>query len=174
MTVDEEMLATVIAKDAIRELALLYCRGIDRKDTELVRSLYTEDATDAHGDLYYGTVDEFIGALDQSLPKIRYTGHHVCNHLISITGDEGEGEVYALAYHNVSDGKGGYVEDLIAVRYFDRYRKENGRWRFSKRVVVFDWQTIRPIPTPEGEAPIPAKDPSYAVLSSRLFARGAS
>ena len=106
------------------------------------------------------------------MPYMRYSGHHICNHLVSVDGDEGEGEVYALAYHIIPDGKGGYMEDLQGVRYVDRYRKEEGRWRFAQRVVEFDFRTQRPIPTPEGPAPVPTEDASYATLSSRLFARG--
>jgi hypothetical protein len=64
------------------------------------------------------------------------------------------------------------VEDLMGVRYLDRYRKENGRWRFANRTVTFDFRTIKPIPTPDGDTPVPATDLSYAALSSRLFARG--
>jgi SnoaL-like domain len=168
----DQALATLIAKDEIRELVLLYSRGIDRQDMALVRGLYTADGTDAHGEHFKGTADEFVKFLEEGLPHLRYSGHHVCNHLISVNGNEGEGEVYALAYHIAPDRNGGVVEDLMGVRYLDRYRKENGRWRFSSRNVAFDFRTIRPIPTPDGDAPVPAKDLSYAALSSRLFARG--
>jgi len=169
---DQQALATLIAKEEIRELALLYSRGIDRQDLALVRDLYTSDGTDSHGESFKGTADELVQWLKQGLPHLRYSGHHVCNHLISVCGNEGEGEVYTLAYHLAPDGNGGVVEDLIGVRYLDRYRKENARWRFSNRTVAFDFRTVRPVAMPAGDAQMPANDASYAALSSRLFARG--
>jgi hypothetical protein len=73
----------------------------------------------------------------------------------------------------VPDRNGGYVEDLKAVRYIDRYRKENGRWLFASRVVEFDHESARPMATPEGPMSSPTADASYKSLVSRLFARGA-
>lgn len=62
---------------------------------------------------------------EQARPYLPYSGHHVCNHLISIEGDEGNGEVYALAYHILpgAGGSGQYIEDLMGVRYIDNYRR---------------------------------------------------
>jgi hypothetical protein len=172
MSIDQKNLATLLAKEEIRELVLLYSRGVDRKDIELLRTLYAKDATDHHGKHFSGAADDYLLFLEKSLPHMRYSGHHVCNHLISVDGDHGEGEVYALAYHLIPDGKGGTVEDFAGVRYIDRYRKENGRWLFASRIVSFDIRTIRPMPTPEGAALVPAEDLSYTSLSSRLFSRG--
>jgi hypothetical protein len=165
-------LETLLAKDEIRELVLLYSRGVDRNDIALLRSLYTSDATDHHGAAFSGTADEYIQFLERSLPHIHVSGHYVCNHLISVDGDRGEGEVYALAYHIIPDSKGGMVEDLCCVRYVDRYRRENGRWRFAARVVSFDMRSVRPVAKPERAAPSWSEDPSVTVLGSRLFARG--
>lgn len=170
MTPGPDALATLIAKDEIRDLALLYSRGVDRKDFDLVRTLYTEDGVDRHGDFYSGPVQGYVEFLAGSLPHIAYTGHHVCNHLVSVDGDQGEGEVYALAYHVIPDGAGGYLEDIMAVRYLDRYRKEAGRWKFASRDVAFDMRSVRPYEMPE--PPKAGEDLSYAALASRLFARG--
>jgi ketosteroid isomerase-like protein len=165
-------LATLIAKEEIRELAMLYSRGVDRKDIELLRALYTRDATDHHGRFFSGSADDYCRFLERSFPHMPMSGHFICNHLVSVDGDEGEGEVYALAFHVVPDGKGGYAEDFKAVRYIDRYRKEEDRWRFASRVVAFDHESAHPVPAPEGPMPSPDADPSYTSLTSRLFARG--
>lgn len=173
MSIDQNAISVIIAKEEIRDLVLLYSRGVDRKDIALLRSLYANDATDHHGSHFSGAVDDYIAFLERSLPHIHVSGHYVCNHLISVDGDEAEGEVYALAYHIIPDFKGGTVEDLCGVRYVDRYRKEDGRWLFAARVVEFDMHTVRPIPTPQHAAPSPFEDPSVTTLKSRLFARGA-
>ena len=173
MNPNQTAFSALIAKEEIRELAQLYSRGVDRKDIGLLRSLYTADATDNHGAHYNGPVDGYLEFLAGAFPHMHYSGHHICNHLISVDGDEGEGEVYALAYHVIPDGKGGMVEDLQCVRYVDRYRRDDGRWRFSARVASFDHRTIRPVPTPAALNPSPLEDPSVTTLTHRLFARGA-
>jgi len=172
MSSEQNTLSTLIAKEEIRELGQLYSRGVDRKDAALLRTLYTRDGTDTHGDSFDGNAEDYVKFLESSFPHLYYSGHHICNHLISVDGDEGEGEVYALAYHSFADGQGGWVEDLRMVRYVDRYRKEDGRWRFAQRVVTYDFCSTRPIEAPKEDAPDPTADPSYTTLTSQLFARG--
>ena len=171
MDTDQTLLATLLAKDAIRELALLYSRGVDRKDGTLLRTLYTDDATDTHGDTFDGSAEDYVQFLERAFPYMQYSGHHICNHLICVDGDRAEGEVYALAYHIIPDGKGGSLEDFMCVRYIDRYRRDDARWRFARRVVSYDLRSRRPIATPE-RAAADFVDPSFTVLTSRLFARG--
>jgi ketosteroid isomerase-like protein len=159
-------------KEAIRDLVLLYSRAIDRKDPALLRDLYTADATDSHGDSFDGPADAYCTFIERSLPHMPYSGHHVCNHLISVDGDRGDGEVYALAYHVIPDGQSGQLEDFMAVRYIDNYRREaDGRWRFAKRVVTYDLKIRRPFDG-GGLMGQGADDSSYQVCLSPLFARG--
>lgn len=163
---------TMLDKEAIRELALLYCRAVDRKDMELLLSLYTDDGVDEHGDIYSGSAAGFVEMLRQAGPFIRIGCHYVCNHLISVNGDEAEGEVYAIGIHHMDDGKGAVSEDFVGVRYLDRYRRENGLWRFSRRNVMFDIQHQRPLSLADAGT-ASGTDASYRDLTSRLFARGA-
>src|SRR5262249_24057415 len=130
------------------------------------------DATDHHGKHFSGHASDYLLFLEKSLPHMRMSGHFVCNHLISVDGDRGEGEVYALAYHVIPNREGGYVEDFKAVRYIDRYRRENGRWLFASRVVTFDHEGVRPLGALEGAPAAADQDPSYHSLVSRVFARG--
>jgi ketosteroid isomerase-like protein len=175
MSVDEKALQALIDKDAIRELVHLYSRAVDRKDVALLRDLYTPDATDDHGDSFSGGAKEYCDFIEASLPHMPYSGHHVCNHMISVDGDEGNGEVYALAYHVIPDRTqpGKLIEDFMCVRYIDNYRRESdGKWRFSKRVVTYDLQIQRPF---EGKFRnmLEGTDPSYEVCLQRAFQRGA-
>lgn len=173
MAVDEKALQQLIDREAIRDLVLCYSRAIDRKDVELLRDLYTPDATDTHGDSFDGPADGYCDFIEKSLPHMPYSGHHVCNHMISVDGDEGNGEVYALAYHVIPNREGGREEDFMAVRYIDNYRRcADGKWRFSKRVVTYDLQIRRPF-TGGGLMGQGADDPSYEVCTQRLFQRGA-
>ena len=173
MSIDQEALATLIAKDEIRELAMLYSRGVDRKDAELLKTLYTIDGTDNHGKHFTGNAADYINFLEKSFPHMPMSGHFICNHLISVNGNEAEGELYALAYHILPDGKGGSIKDFMGVRYIDRYRREDGRWLFASRVVTFDICTMEPMLTPTQAPNSAAHDPSYETLEMRLFARGA-
>jgi len=172
--IDNKALYNLVAKEEIRELALLYSRGVDRKDGELLRTLYTSDATDTHGDTFDGGAEAYCDFLEKSFPYMTYSGHHICNHLISVDGDEAEGEVYAIALHLIPDGQGGCLEDLLCVRYVDNYRKEqDGRWRFAKRIVTYDFNSRRPV-SEESIKNLPSLDnePTVVQLKHRLFHRG--
>jgi ketosteroid isomerase-like protein len=170
-----EVINKLVSREEIRDLVLLYSRAIDRKDLDLLRDLYTGDATDTHGTHFDGSAEGFCDFIAQGQPYMTYSGHHVCNHLISVEGDEGNGEVYALAYHTIPDREcpGAFHEDFMAVRYIDNYRRESdGKWRFSKRVVTYDFHTLRPF-SGDGLLGSSAVDPSYEVCTQRLFQRGA-
>lgn len=167
----------LVAKDEIRELALLYCRGVDRKDIALLRDLYTDDGTDDHSPYFNGPAADYIGFLERSLPHMHAGAHHVCNHLIALAddGESAEGEVYAIAWHLVPDrsegaAPGALAHDVQAVRYIDRYRREQGRWKFASRVLSFDMKLLLP-DAHAGTMPDPLADASYFALNLPLFAR---
>lgn len=170
---DQAAIRTLIDKDAIRDLVLLYSRAIDRQDIELLRDLYTPDATDTHGDSFDGAAEDYCAFIAQAFPHMPYSGHHVCNHLIGLDGDRASGEVYALAWHLIPGRGSTPEEDFMAVRYIDDYRRcEDGRWRFSRRVVTYDFKLRRPF-TGGGALGMASADPSYALCEHPLFARGA-
>src|SRR5690349_2084419 len=103
----DKAIQQLIDREAIRGLVLRYSRAIDRQDIELLRDLYTEDATDTHGHHFDGSAVDFCKFIEASSPHMIYSGHHACNHMISVDGDTGCGEVYALAFHVLPDGNGG-------------------------------------------------------------------
>jgi hypothetical protein len=164
-------LQELLDKDAIRHLVLMYSRGVDRKDTNLLRSLYTADGVDNHGPVYRGSASGYVDFLEVSFPIITVGAHYVCNHLISIEGDTAEGEVYAIGYHILPASDGGFTESFVGVRYLDHYRREAGVWKFALRDVVFDLDSTRTLDhrrPPDVDA---GACPSYSVLQSGIFQR---
>ena len=167
-------LQQLIDREAIRELVLCYSRAIDRKDMALLRDLYTGDATDQHGPTFTGDAEAFYAMIENSLPQLPYTGHHVCNHMVNVEGDEGNGEVYALAWHYIPDpgNSGQMLNDIQIVRYIDNYRRcADAKWRFSRRLVTFELHTAQPF-TGDGLLVSGPDDPSYEVCKHALFQRG--
>ncbi len=68
MTDFEARIRLLEDEKSIRDLVLLYCRASDRKDLDLLRTLYTKDGTDTHGKIFDGPASEFIDFLGTSFP----------------------------------------------------------------------------------------------------------
>lgn len=134
-------LRALLDREAIRELVQVYCRAADRHDHELMRSLYHEDAIDDHGAFFKGLAMEFIDRLPQIQAPMEILHHNVTTHNIELDGDNAEGETYILAFHKVATDTGS-LDLLIGGRYFDKYQKRNGRWKFAHRAVVADWANL--------------------------------
>ena len=129
----------LVDRELIRELVQQYARGVDRRDYELVRSCYHDDAIDEHGP-YVGGVDGFVEFLREQLARWTVTQHVIGNSLIELDGDRARVETYAVAYHRTLDTPGRPVHDVTAgCRYVDVMEKRDGTWGIVHRVVVMDW-----------------------------------
>ncbi len=131
----------LLDKEAIRELAQMYCRAADRHDHDLMRSLYHDDAQDDHGAFFKGLAMEFIDRLPQIQAPMEILHHNVTTHNIELRGERAEGEVYILAFHKVKVEEGS-IDLLIGGRYLDKYEKRQGVWKFSHRAVLADWANL--------------------------------
>lgn len=147
----DEMLDILWSKEQIRDLTLRYCRAVDRGDMELLESVYHPDAIDEHGFNKSRTAREFLDAVPTMRPQMIEIQHNVTNHLITVDGDAGEGEVYVLAYHRFS-GENGPTLLLLGARFLDKYARRNGEWRIAERVCVDDWTIVTPATEPAENA----------------------
>ena len=181
---DQIRMQDLLDKEEIKELVNLYCRAADRHDHELMRSLYHEDAIDDHGSFFKGLAMDFIDRLPEIQAAMEILHHNVTTHCIELNGVEAEGEVYILAFHKVVKEDSAF-DILIGGRYFDRYSKRNGVWKFAERAVVADWATVHDPSTVDLSHPMidgaylgcpGSKDPSYSFFSglSRGVRRGAN
>lgn len=129
-------LRQLIDREAIRDCLCRYCRGIDRADEALLRSVYWPDAHDCHG-AYDGPVEGFLA---QALPRLRSGGrgvHQIANILIELHGDRAAVESSFLALQTSAAAPA--HETFLAGRYLDRFEQRDGQWRIADRTVVYDW-----------------------------------
>ena len=167
-------------KAEITELVNRYCNAADRHDHDKMRSLYHEDAIDDHGSFFKGLAMEFIDQLPAIQEPMLILHHNVTTVNIAVDGDYAEGEIYILAFHQVRTDEGP-VDLLIGGRYFDKYARRNGVWKFCHRAVVADWANFNSPSTVRLDHPIiegayigkpGTADPSYGFF--RLLQRGRS
>jgi len=128
---------------ALRDLVMRYCRGCDRRDFALVRSLYHDDAIDDHGAMFRGGPDAFVAWLPEMTARWELTVHSITNSLFAIDGDRAEGEHHVRAYHRTFPPE--RREYIVYGRYLDRYERRDGAWKFLHRSLVFDSGDIRDI-----------------------------
>jgi len=125
-------------REAIRDVLMRYCRGIDRLDVDLLRSAYWPDAHDQHLE-FSGNIEEFIAYSQPILGAMRWSQHLIGNVLIVIDGDKAEVESYFQGYHSVPDASGVRRDHVAGGRYLDVFEKRNDEWRILKRFVLTDW-----------------------------------
>lgn len=132
-------IARLAAKEEIRDLVLAYSRAIDRKDFDLLETLYDIGAGDEHGCNPSGTAEEFFKIMRSSSGPALTLQHSITNHSIKVDGDRGEGEVYLIGSHVIARDDGSTYMFLLGARYLDRYIRREGEWKFADRLVVADW-----------------------------------
>lgn len=137
----DERVQALLDKQEITELINAYCVAADRHDFDKMRALYHEDATDDHGAFFKGLAMEFIDRLPEIQAPMMILHHNITTVNIALDGDYAEGEVYVLAFHQVQTDDEP-MDLLIGGRYFDKYEKRDGVWKYLERAVLADWATV--------------------------------
>ncbi len=149
MTPEEAGLRHLLDVEAVKEVVLRYCRGIDRLDLDLVRSCYHPDATDTHG-AFTGTVDEYLEWVEGLLARYDATFHMIGNHVVDF-GESASGgqpdvavsEAYGVAHHRATDPDP-RRNLTVGFRFIDRMERRDGTWRIARRVATTEWVTSNP------------------------------
>ena len=123
--------------EGIRNCANRYCRGVDRLDSEEMKSAYWPEATDVHGS-FEGNAWEFVEHCMVSHLRWRSTNHCITNHTIELEDDgvHARGEIYNVTYLMQKESD---VLDTWHGRYLDRYEKRGDEWRIVERVCVHEF-----------------------------------
>lgn len=137
----EYSLQRLADESELRALSAAYARGLDRQDRDLVRGVFTDDATTHYGS-FRGGPDEMADMAMRALSAYATTQHVLGQINLSIDGDTANGEVYFQAFHqHATEG----FDRFICGRYVDRYVRREGRWLMSHRTEVVDWTRTEPV-----------------------------
>lgn len=150
-----DKLQTLIDRQEILDVVNIYCRAVDRRDRELLMTVYHPDAIDDHGP-FVGSREEMWewGRLRDLSGTVESTQHHITSHICEIDGDTAHAESYYLYTAPI-------VGDLIwtaSGRYIDRLTKVAGEWKVATRYCLVEWSTT----IPNGESPFAGMDDAFA------------
>ncbi len=158
----------LLAERAIERQLFNYCRGLDRMDRALSRSVWHIDGTAHYHDMFEGSADGFIDWVWQAHAAMECHSHQLSNPLISVDGDKARSETYVtVALWTVPDDDGQQQEIVGRGRYLDRWSCRDGVWAIDHREHVLDMQTIHRLEKVAVNAQS-RRDPQDA--SYRLFA----
>jgi ketosteroid isomerase-like protein len=125
------------SRQAIGELVTAYAVACDEHDMPKLTSLFTEDACfDSPSGAMVANGRAAIAALFIDLFKIRGPAFHWTHDLVATIEptDPNRATGRVLSHAETTPGN---VVSLAAMRYDDQYQRDNGVWRFKKRVINF-------------------------------------
>ena len=76
------------------------------------------------------------------LNKFTATTHLNGQSNVVISGDHAIGETYCLA-HQLSDENGQRKLQILSIRYYDKFVRQQHRWYFVERKLITDWSDTR-------------------------------
>ena len=135
----ERKLRELVGRQAIHDVIIRYCRGVDRMDRELLLSAYHPDAIDDHG-LFVGGPEAFASyflAFHRSQQSA--TQHIITNHFCELDGDTAHCETYWLF---AAMNREGPALSLGGARNVARMERRGGRWAIAQRKCLYDWQGV--------------------------------
>lgn len=131
---------------AIRELVEAYAHCADRRDAEGQMSLFTANthfvvymdaksptpSQELHSRAALAPVFADLNKYDATMHFVGQTTVH------SLAAAQGSGETYCMAHHLTIEGERRRLM-VAALRYLDRFVKEDGAWLFAERLLYVDW-----------------------------------
>lgn len=115
------------ARQVIGELPARYALAVDSRDMDAWVNLFVEDVDCGRRGKGREALRSFI---EPSVRTFYRSIHQICGHVVDfIDDDTATGTVYCRAEHEDGDH---WV--AMAIIYYDRYARRDGRWYFERRV----------------------------------------
>lgn len=139
MTLTQDQITALHDKQCLYENLMLYCRGADRLDIDLIKSTYWPDSFDDHGG-YVGDGYGWADFIHDFRDRLNSCNHHVTNVLCEIEGNRAKRE---SMFNGVVVFKEPDVTFFHGGRYRDLCEKREGEWKILRRVCIWDWSDVR-------------------------------
>jgi hypothetical protein len=134
----------ILSRQAITDMLYRWCRGVDRKDWPLVRSVFHSDGYDDHG-VYRGNIEGLIAFLEERHQTISQSQHIVTNILIEFAGANlAAVESYVTAFQQL-DMDGASRRLMVQGRYIDKVARRDGVWRIERRTCIMEASSEEPV-----------------------------
>ena len=146
VNVSEELVRqaqVALAKAEIHDLLMVVARAIDRADLDLMRSVWTPDATVQASGFFCGAASDYCEQVIAASQAVKCMFHSLGNEWIRVDGDSAVAETYVTAVTSLETPEGN-VDAISGGRYLDRFQLHEGRWKFSHRCFVSDWTMEHP------------------------------
>src|SRR5262249_51974459 len=130
VTTRDPQVQELLDKQAIRDVTMRYCRGVDRCDADLITSAYHPDAVDNHSSKIFTGETVGKGIADWVRSSTKRSTHQITNQSIHVDGDAAGCESYYVCLQ-LEDHDGGERILQAIGRYVDRLERRNGEGRVS-------------------------------------------
>jgi len=131
----EQRVQELSDREEIKELTARYCWHVAHGEGEQVALLFAGDGVLATSDANFKPVrgqEELLKFYRNAVREPELAVPFIHNHIIEINGDEAHGTC-TIDARFIRNG-----ESVLAAGYYhDRYRRENGKWRFVERKITF-------------------------------------
>jgi hypothetical protein len=128
----------LIDREAIRNAVARLARGEDRRNADLIRSCWWEDAHFDYG-VHNGDFATYLAWVVPGADAIIDTQHLLGQTHIELDGDTAKAETHVCSYHRVAMADGDH-DTIIGGRYLDTFERRDGDWRIADRVMLYDWE----------------------------------
>lgn len=129
---------------AIHDVLYRYAHALDDRDSQLLRTCFTEDAVCEVGATLRG-IDSIITFSEGVLSGFDVTQHLIANPRCTIDGDHAE-SVCDLQAQHISRGAPGGEYYVIGGRYDDSLRRTAHGWRITRRRLRVTWTQGNSVP----------------------------
>ena len=131
---------------AIRDVLSRYCRGLDRMDKAMARSVWWEDGTADYDGIFEGTGHGFVDWVWEAHEAMDRHSHQITNVLIELDGERAASEAYVtVVLWTRADEDGQQLEIVGRGRYLDRWERRDGAWAIAHRVHLLDMHSVFPL-----------------------------